>query len=323
MTTTDLPHLAALRARAERGTPRGAAAVLAGARAELPVALATRAPRSRRGLAIAAAALAVAGLGAGIAAAVGGHEAPRAAGGDDAWCAALAAPVAVAPGTDGDVVAYLPPGATAADLDALEAELRSDDRVASTAAMGREATYERFRRLFADQPAMLDAVRPEDLPPSVSVELRDAGSADEVIAELDRRADLFGAVAGRPDVRALDLLVWPGTGLDVWASPGNVDLGTSPYPASWPAHAAAVVDATPPELAAPVGTLVDRIAQVPVELLPVDEQADAPGPTFEAAQAAAQTVRSAAADRCGLEVTGRYAEAGARGETAVTIAAGD
>ncbi|MEZ5140609.1 MAG: hypothetical protein R2711_18080 [Acidimicrobiales bacterium] len=63
-------------------------------------------------------------------------------------------------------------------------------------------------------------------------------------------------------------------------------------------HAAAVVDATPPELAAPVGTLVDRIAQVPVELLPVDEQAGAPGPTFEAAQAAAQTVRSAAAGRC-------------------------
>ncbi|HRW38088.1 MAG TPA: permease-like cell division protein FtsX [Aquihabitans sp.] len=321
MTTTDLPHLAALRTRAERGTPRGAAAVLAGARDDLPAALPTRAPRSRRGLAIAAAALAVAGLGAGIATTIGGRDDPRAAG-DDAWCAALAAPVAVAPGTDGDVVAYLRPEATEADLAALEAELRSDDRVASTATVGRDATYARFRLLFADQSAMLDAVRPEDLPPSISIELRDPDRAEEVITELDRRSDLFGAVAGRPDVRALDLLVWPGTGSDVWASPGNVDLGTSPYPASWPAHAAAVVDATPPELAAPVGTLVDRIAQVPVELLPVDERADAPGPTFEAAQAAAQTVRDAAADRCDLEVTGQYAEAGIRRETTVTVAAG-
>lgn len=298
MTTSDLSHVDAFLARAERGTPRGAAEVLASAREGLPTPL-PRQPRPARRAVVAAACLLVGGAVAG-ALAIGRDGTTTPSGADAAWCEALGAVVPAAPGNEGDVVAYLRPEASA-NLDALAQELTADRRVETTRRMGQAATLERFRALFADQAPLITSVSADDLPTSVAIDLVDPADAGTLIDELNERPGMFLAVPGWGDVRALDLLVWPGANAGAWASPGNFDLGISPYPPSWPERADAVGIATPPELAAPVETLLQRITHGPAEQHSPERSDDAPGPSFEAARSAAGTVRAAAKQRCGLE----------------------
>ena len=170
MTTDDLPHLAALRARAERGTPRGAAAVLATARDDLPTPLPAPPRSSRRALAAAAAVAVLAALGAMVA--LGGDRDAGPAAGGDPWCAALGAAAVDGATIDGDLAVYVEPSQTvAADLAALADELAADPRVARVEVADQQAAYERFELLFAGEEPILENVRPEDLPPWVEVHL--------------------------------------------------------------------------------------------------------------------------------------------------------
>ncbi|MCB1039373.1 MAG: permease-like cell division protein FtsX [Acidimicrobiales bacterium] len=72
---------------------------------------------------------------------------------------------------------YLDPEADEEALHALAGEVDSRPGVRSTAERGRDATYEDFQRLFADQEEMLANVQPEDLPLSVTAVVDSADAA--------------------------------------------------------------------------------------------------------------------------------------------------
>lgn len=63
---------------------------------------------------------------------------------------------------------YLEPSQDDADLAAFAAELAERPGVRSVRTTDRAATYDDFRRMFADQPTMLERVTPEDLPVSAT-----------------------------------------------------------------------------------------------------------------------------------------------------------
>ena len=317
MTDADHAHLPALRARAERGAPRGATAVLAAAREGLPIPLHAHSRPDRRALGAAAAVLLVAGLGAGVV--IGGTRDAQPAAEGAPWCTALAAPAIDASTIGGDLAVYVEPTATvAADLAALAARLDADPRVERVEVADQQEAYERFELLFAGEEPILENVRPDDLPPWVVVHLVDPTTTDRVADELRTDDAVFEVRPQFADVRVLDLLVWPGTNPGVWRNPDTTDrLGL--YGPGWDALVAEVEQHTPDAVAPAVSTLVERLAQPPVEEVPSDDLSTARGPTFAEASAAATSLRAAAEDRCDLEVADRFVQ---QHEVATTIAEG-
>jgi hypothetical protein len=303
MSTTDLSDR--LRRRAERGEPRGASQVLAAARAaqELAPEPATGLARRPRLLAVAAVALVAAAAGAALVVSRQDDGGPAAA--SDPWCRALSATASDAATIEGDVAVYLEPTATVdAELDAYADRLEADPRVERIVVADQQAAFERFQQLFAGEETILENVQPDDLPPWVEIHLHDPTGADAFIDELGDDPTIFEVRAQPGGARVLDLLAWPGTNPTVWRSPDVADrLGA--YGPGWDELVAEVEATTPPEVAPAVSTLVARLAQAPAEVLPADAEAPT-GPSFEAASAAATTLRSAAASRCELEVDDRF-----------------
>jgi cell division transport system permease protein len=76
-----------------------------------------------------------------------------------------------------DVIIFLQPDASASQTKAIAAELRSDPQVRRFSYVDQAASYREFRADFANQPALLQAVTPQELPPSYRVVLRDAAEA--------------------------------------------------------------------------------------------------------------------------------------------------
>jgi hypothetical protein len=290
----------ALERRAERGAPRGAAAVLAAARSAPLAEVVPLDPRRRqRQLAGAAAALLVVGAGAVAIAVAPGSDAPSAGTGDP-YCDALAAP-----GTDGDpagdLVVYLVPGVSDARRAEVADALRADPRVSSAVEADQGVAYERFRELFADEPVMLESVEASELPSWVALELDDPADAPGMADELAVQDDVYEAIEGAGTIRVLDLLVWPAADERIGGMGGTVT--TRRYGPSWLERAARVEAEVPTEVADDVAVLLDRI-----ERGPQPSPDDPPTPTFEATQAAGAEVRSDAAGRCGLTVPAAFTE---------------
>jgi cell division transport system permease protein len=71
---------------------------------------------------------------------------------------------------------YLTQDATDAQREAIAAELRSLSGVANFSFSDREDAYERFKRVYACAPELIDATRPESLPESFLVTPGDPAS---------------------------------------------------------------------------------------------------------------------------------------------------
>ncbi len=83
-----------------------------------------------------------------------------------------------------EFIVYADPGIKPAQLTQLEKLLDNNPGVKRRTYVDQKATYEDFKRLFKDQPSMLDNVRAQDLPTSFKVEPRD--SSVEAVQDLVR-----------------------------------------------------------------------------------------------------------------------------------------
>ncbi len=81
-----------------------------------------------------------------------------------------------------EFVVYLRTDATTEQIDSVGQALDESPEVANVKFFDQQASYEEFKRLFADSPEMVDSVRPEDLPPSYRVEPvnKDADSVESL-----------------------------------------------------------------------------------------------------------------------------------------------
>ena len=211
--------LEALRARAERGMPAGADAVLAAARRAASDDTGSDAPepvdarRSRRWLGTAAAVAIVAAGGAGAVLIARDHPSSTAASGGP-FCAALEASALPPYDLDGDldVVVYLEPGASAAEVAEVRDGLRADRQVEAVRYIDVDQTYQRFRDLFRSDDTLLENVRPTDLPTSFETTVAPGAEPGEVAARWRSDPSVW-EVRDRDaqGLRVLDALVWAGT----------------------------------------------------------------------------------------------------------------
>jgi cell division transport system permease protein len=72
-----------------------------------------------------------------------------------------------------EVTIFLDEGVTEDQRDKLKTELEGDDLVQSVEYESREAAYKRFQELFKDSPELVNNVKPEALPESFRVKLKD------------------------------------------------------------------------------------------------------------------------------------------------------
>lgn len=71
--------------------------------------------------------------------------------------------------SDVQMFVYMNPTATEDQIDSVRTSLDENPQVESITFLDREATFEEFQRLFADQPDFVTAIRPEELPQSFRV----------------------------------------------------------------------------------------------------------------------------------------------------------
>jgi hypothetical protein len=79
--------------------------------------------------------------------------------------------------------------ATAEQADRIAADMADDDEVADVTYLDREATYEQFVSYFSEEPDVLDAVGPDDLPTSFEIVFETDGWED---ARIDQVTSLPG-----------------------------------------------------------------------------------------------------------------------------------
>ncbi|ONI75078.1 hypothetical protein ALI144C_40675 [Actinosynnema sp. ALI-1.44] len=65
--------------------------------------------------------------------------------------------------------------------------LRGDPRFEKVEALTKRENYEKFKRIYANQPELLDLTRPESLPATVNLVVRDGSTGEEVAGALRRK----------------------------------------------------------------------------------------------------------------------------------------
>jgi hypothetical protein len=94
-----------------------------------------------------------------------------------------AAPTAAEP----DLVVYLRPGIMPLQQEAIEEQLRNDALVVAVDFFDQQDAYDEFRALYANDPALIESVMPEVLPPSFRVDVVDHDMASaQTVAEVIR-----------------------------------------------------------------------------------------------------------------------------------------
>lgn len=92
---------------------------------------------------------------------------------------------------------FMNPGVSSNEQQAVKAQLATDPRVGSYYWMNQTSSYAEMRKLFANQPDLVQSVQPSDLPPSFRVRLRQASMAQAV-------GDQFKSDPG------VQKVLWPG-----------------------------------------------------------------------------------------------------------------
>ncbi|HMJ76031.1 MAG TPA: permease-like cell division protein FtsX [Iamia sp.] len=150
---------------------------------EVLPALPTRRPRALLAAAVVVAALIV---GGGLAARSGG-EADTASSSDSDYCAVLARPAFAGVG----VVVHLEPDVDPGTVDAVGAAIDATGVARAVVYRDRTESFATARELFADEPTMVEILRPEDVPTSFLIEVGDAPDADRVAAAVEGRAGVL------------------------------------------------------------------------------------------------------------------------------------
>lgn len=153
-------------------------------------------PVRRRAPALAAAAAVVLLALAGVGLAVGRDDRGdvTAAGGSEAYCAVLARPVQ--PGGAVAVYLFLQPEPPAEGVDVVRRLIEETAGVTSWGYVASELAYEDARRLFEDEEALLELLRPEDVPPFYSVVVTDREAAEALVAAADATPEVTAAELG-------------------------------------------------------------------------------------------------------------------------------
>jgi len=94
-----------------------------------------------------------------------------------------------------EFVVYMNTDATQPQIDAVQQNLQQSPEVASFKYFDQNASYEEFKRLFADSPEMVDSVTAQDLPPSYRVE-----PVNKDAASVESLANTFRDAAGVKNV---------------------------------------------------------------------------------------------------------------------------
>ena len=85
---------------------------------------------------------------------------------------------------------FMQPDATPAQSDATERLLSQMPEVKKVTYVGQDAAYDEFKRMFANEPDMVESVTAKDLPPSYRVVPRKAEFVDTIGARYHLRASL-------------------------------------------------------------------------------------------------------------------------------------
>lgn len=194
---TDPKTDAALRRLAERGTPRGADRVLEDAAGDAadarpfddPLGIRPgKRPVSPARYAIAAAVIALVAAG-GLVFTLQDDETITVASGPSNFCDTMAASPLE---QRRESIVYVDPEATAGVIEEVGEVLEALPEVESVRYVDRDETFQNFSELFRDDPAMLENVRPEQLPTSYEVKLVDRRA--------ETRSALREAMLRRPGV---------------------------------------------------------------------------------------------------------------------------
>jgi cell division transport system permease protein len=94
-----------------------------------------------------------------------------------------------------EFVVYMNTTASDEQIDSMRQALEESPEVANVTYFDQQRSFEEFTRLFADSPELVDAVLPEDLPPSFRVE-----PVNKDAANVQSLGDIFGERAGVKDV---------------------------------------------------------------------------------------------------------------------------
>src|SRR6476619_1282507 len=82
-----------------------------------------------------------------------------------------------------ELIVFLDPQVSAAQRDSVGAFIDANPLVKKKSYVDKQAAYKEFKRLFKDQPDMVSAIRPQDLPTSFTVVPHDATA--ESVAQLE------------------------------------------------------------------------------------------------------------------------------------------
>lgn len=286
----DLPPAAEARlrdalARAATLDPVGPAWDAIRERVEVGIVVAPSSTRRRPPLLLAAAVLVLAALaGLSVAASRAGDGDVTAAGGSEAYCAVLGREAR----TRLAVLVYLE-SAVPPPRDDIEAAIAATGLADDVAYVDRATSYAESQTLFADDPTMLDLLRPEDVPTSFRLTVADPAAADALAAAMEAEPGVLtveDARAWRPDVlQVLD---------EIAARDGSIAPLT--YTA-WLADdvRTALVEAAPEDVA---GEVVELESLLGSRVAPTTTQSDA-----------ASALVTDAARRCGLQPEPLPAEA--------------
>jgi cell division transport system permease protein len=104
-----------------------------------------------------------------------------------------------------EFVVYLNTTASQDQIDALGRDREESPEVASVKYFDQQASYDEFKRLFADSPEMVDSVRPEDLPPSYRVEPvnKDAASVESLANTFRDRAGVKNVILASKTIQLI------------------------------------------------------------------------------------------------------------------------
>jgi hypothetical protein len=132
------------------------------------------------------------------------------------------APASIPAATDPDVIVYLRPRVTDAQIVDVERRLRAEPSIVDIEFFDQDRALEEFRRLFADDPALVESVTPDVLPPSFRLVVLDH--------DVEAIAPLLDDLESAPGVQQVDrdpVLPEPATDLEIPtcstgpASPGD------------------------------------------------------------------------------------------------------
>lgn len=98
---------------------------------------------------------------------------------------------------------FMKVNASKSDIDAMQSQLKADTLVKSYRYLDHKAAYEEFKRLFHDQPALIESTTPDVLPESFRVAPVTARLTEQVATEYDKRPGVDKIMTAQQQIKNL------------------------------------------------------------------------------------------------------------------------